>query len=197
MPLPTIEIQSKVASEGKHCSVAQTFSWRDGSLTCTYSPAADRFVEHYYEALNRSQRSGVHSQLPQFYVSASGKLTGAGLKPDISVNGTVVSDAAELVALFEKQGGPVLFDAQSHDAHPVNPHYVLGASDSDQQSDRGDKLSLAVQVAGTVRFGRGETAVTKAFNDAFVLVPHWEAQVRNAPKNLRRWLIVSQNTRYL
>lgn len=156
-------------------------------------------MEHYYEALNRSQRSGVQSQLPQFYVSASSKLTGAGLKPDISVNGTVLGEggAAELVALLEKQGSPVIFDAQSYDAHPVNPHYVLGAPDADQQSDRGDKLSFAVQVAGTVRFGRGETAVTKAFNDAFVLVPHWEAQSRNAPKNLRRFLIVSQNTRYL
>ncbi|KAH8664040.1 nuclear transport factor 2 domain-containing protein [Xylariales sp. PMI_506] len=166
MPLPTIETQAKVASD-----------------------AAEKFVDHYYDALNR------HQQLGQYYASASAKLTAAGVTPDISINGQVVGSAAELQSLLEKQGQPVVYEVQSWDAQPVNPHYVLGAVDPTVQSDKGDRLSLTVQVSGTVRYGRGEEAIVKSFNEAFVLVPHWEAQGRNAPRGLRRWLITSQNMR--
>ncbi|KAI0883201.1 uncharacterized protein GGS22DRAFT_37197 [Annulohypoxylon maeteangense] len=37
----------------------------------------------------------------------------------------------------------------------------------------------------------------QAFNEAFILVPHWEAWGRNPPRNLRKWVIVSQNFRTL
>lgn len=166
--------------------------------------AADRFVEYYYDTLNRPHRSSSTTQgLSQFYTSTSARLTGAGVVPDISVNGHVCSatspagPVAELRELLDKQGAPVHFDVHSVDAHPVNPHYVLGSVDPDVQSDKGDKLSLSLQVSGTVRFGKGDTAVVRGFNDAFVLVPHWEAQGRNAPRGLRGWLAVSQNLRYL
>ncbi|KAI0168229.1 hypothetical protein BJ166DRAFT_611157 [Pestalotiopsis sp. NC0098] len=168
MPLPSVETQVKVASEGK--------PHRSSSTT---------------------------QGLSQFYTSTSARLTGAGVVPDISVNGHVCSatspagPVAELRELLDKQGAPVHFDVHSVDAHPVNPHYVLGSVDPDVQSDKGDKLSLSLQVSGTVRFGKGDTAVVRGFNDAFVLVPHWEAQGRNAPRGLRGWLAVSQNLRYL
>ncbi|KAH6658310.1 nuclear transport factor 2 domain-containing protein [Truncatella angustata] len=172
MPLPSIETQVKVASE-----------------------AADRFVEHYYDALNKHHRG---TQLSQFYVSTSAKLTGAGLKPDISINGHVcAAGVPELEELIEKQGRPVHFEVQSVDAHPINPHYVLGSTNPEAQNDKGDKLSFTIQVGGTVKFGKGEDGTIRAFNDAFMLVPHWEAQGRNAARTLQRWLIVSQNSRYL
>ncbi|KAK6075296.1 nuclear transport factor 2 domain-containing protein [Seiridium cupressi] len=170
------------------------------TLTCFCFVAADRFVEYYYEALNRNLRGGpahTHQDLSQFYVSTSARLTGAGLKPDISINGHVCSAVSELQELLEKQGTPIHYDVQSVDAHPVNPHYVLGSTDPEVQNDKGDKMSFSVQVGGTIKFNRGDEATIKGFNDAFVLVPHWEAQGRNAPRGLRRWVVVSQNSRHL
>lgn len=58
-------------------------------------------------------------------------------------------------------------------------------------------MSLLVQVAGRATFGKGREAVRKGFSEVFVLVPNWEAMGRNPPRNLRRWLIASQNLRTL
>lgn len=87
----------------------------------------------------------------------------------------------------------------------------------------GDRISFVVQVSGTIRYGKpgdapaaavpaaagattsaaaggdaaaGEGApVEKAFNEAWLLVPHWEALGRNASRGLRRWVVTSQNFR--
>ncbi|KAI0135711.1 hypothetical protein F4814DRAFT_402293 [Daldinia grandis] len=85
----------------------------------------------------------------------------------------------------------------------------------------GDRLSFALQVSGVVRYGRGhgdgkgeavaggagagaadgggknDEPLEKPFNEAFLLVPHWEAWGRNASRGLRKWVIVSQNFRAL
>lgn len=127
-------------------------------------------------------------------MSASTKLTEAGLKPDISVNGQVCGSLAEYEALLDAQGGPVHYDVHSFDGHPVNPHYIIGAPDQ-TPSKNGDKTSIAVNVSGTLKLGKGEDAVEKGFNEAFILVPHWEAQSRRASRNARGWLIASQNFR--
>ncbi|CAI4210302.1 unnamed protein product [Parascedosporium putredinis] len=72
------------------------------------------------------------------------------------------------------------------------------AGSSSGPSDRsGSRMSLLVQVTGRVHFGKGRDSVRKPFNEVFVLVPNWEALSRNAPRNLRRWLIMSQNFRTL
>ena len=63
--------------------------------------AAQIFIDHYYEALNRR-----HSLGP-FYASTSAKLTAAGVKPDISINGAVCETVADYEALLDKQGSPV------------------------------------------------------------------------------------------
>lgn len=65
--------------------------------------------------------------------------------------------------------------------------------------EAGDRISLAVQVSGTVRYGKaGEEGTTeRAFNEAWLLVPHWEAWARNPPRGLRRWVVASQNFRAL
>ncbi|KAI1117167.1 hypothetical protein F5Y14DRAFT_448102 [Nemania sp. NC0429] len=85
----------------------------------------------------------------------------------------------------------------------------------------GDRLSFVVQVSGTIRYGRpgdaapaaaatstagaaagaGDAAAgdgtpaVSAFNEAWLLVPHWEALGRNASRGLRRWVVSSQNFR--
>ncbi|KAI1661205.1 hypothetical protein F4813DRAFT_399253 [Daldinia decipiens] len=211
MALPSPETQAKVASE-----------------------AAQSFVDHFYEALSKRR------PLSQFYASASARLTTAGVKPDISINGLLVPDASAYEALLETQGGPVSYDVASFDAQPVNPCFRIGEPEPPAGPGRdataaaavrnGDRLSFAVQVSGVVRYGRGHgdgkagvgdavavggggvgvgvggsnnsskddnEPLEKPFNEAFLLVPHWEAWGRNAPRGLRKWVIVSQNFRAL
>ncbi|KAI0833018.1 hypothetical protein F5Y06DRAFT_184402 [Hypoxylon sp. FL0890] len=214
MALPSPETQYKVASE-----------------------AAQVFIDHYYEAVSRRRPLGM------FYASTSPRLTAAGVRPDISINGLVCADVAAYEALLETQGGPVNYDIGSFDAHPVNPHFRAGEPEDQSGSGgaataaaatvrNGDRMSFAVQVSGTVRYGRGHIATgddgkaantaaalpnaftgtagaatgdakpedvvqEKDFNEAFVLVPHWEAWARNAPRGLRKWVVVSHNFRTL
>ncbi|KAI5867298.1 hypothetical protein GGS23DRAFT_169485 [Durotheca rogersii] len=199
MALPTAETLSRVASE-----------------------SAQSFVEHFYDALDKRR------PLAPFYASTSARLAGAGVKPDISINGKVLSPdggVAEYEAMLDAQGRPVAYEVTSFDAHPVVPHYVLGEPDpaggsSSAKVKDGDAMSFAVQVSGVVKYGRGgggggansgakdgrgaifgggskADVVEKGFNEAFLLVPHWEAWARNAPRNLRKWVIVSQNFRAL
>lgn len=164
------------------------------------------------------------------------------MKPDISVNGRVVESAAAYEALLDAQGRHVHYAVLSFDAHPVSPNYTLGCppalsltadgSDAAGGPGRGkvaksirdgDRVSFAVQVSGTIRYGQpgdkpsapaasaaaGTAAaaaagkdvavegppVEAAFNEAWLLVPHWEALGRNASRGLRKWLVVSQNFR--
>ncbi|RYO78696.1 hypothetical protein DL763_009540 [Monosporascus cannonballus] len=189
-PLPSMETRARVASE-----------------------AAQSFVEHYYEALNRR-----HNLAP-FYASTSGRLTAAGVKPDISINGNLCETVAEYEGLLNKQGSPVhcTYEIHSFDAHAINPHYTAGLHPSSSSSssadpagsgmnraerkavEAGDRVSVAVQVSGTARYGKagGEATTEHAFTEAWLLVPHWEAWARNAPRGLRRWVAVSQNFRTL
>ncbi|RYP42380.1 hypothetical protein DL767_000302 [Monosporascus sp. MG133] len=193
-PLPSMETRARVASE-----------------------AAQGFVDHYYDALNRR-----HNLAP-FYASTSSKLTAAGVRPDISINGNLCETVADYETLLNKQGSPVhwltcINEVHSFDAHAINPHYTTGLPSSSSSSsssadpagsgmnraerkavEAGDRVSVAVQVSGTVRYGKaGEEATTeRAFTEAWLLVPHWEAWARNAPRGLRRWVAVSQNFRTL
>lgn len=179
-------------------------------------------MEHYYESLNKRQ------PLAQYYASTSPHLTSASVKPDISINGRVVESVAAYEALLDAQGRHVHYHVASFDAHPVNPSYALGCPDAlsltaangtDGMRARaaksirdGDRLSFAVQVNGTVRYGKpgdangaGDNAaaavagdgapVEKAFNEAWLLVPHWEALGHNAARGLKKWVVVSQNFR--
>ncbi|KAI8959093.1 hypothetical protein F5Y11DRAFT_334124 [Daldinia sp. FL1419] len=193
MALPTPETQAKVASE-----------------------AAQSFIDHFYEALSKRRPLG------GFYASTSSRLAAAGVKPDISINGLAVPDVSAYESLLEAQGGPVTYDVASFDAHPANPAYRIGEPDSAPAPQaiaalrNGERMSVAVQVSGTVRYGRGrgdgarvgealavgnsaedDEPLEKPFNEAFLLVPHWEAWGRNAPRGLRKWVIVSQNFRAL
>ncbi|GAW16934.1 hypothetical protein ANO14919_063810 [Xylariales sp. No.14919] len=203
--LPSLDTQARVASD-----------------------AAQLFVEHYYNSLNKRQ------PLAQYYASISPHLTSASVKPDISINGRVVESTAAYEALLDAQGANVHYDVASFDAHPVNPNYTLGcpenisaAADGNEGGGGlgrgkvaksikdGDRVSFAVQVSGTIRYGKpGDapaptTGTTEAgnaaavdgapvetgFNESWLLVPHWEALGRNAARGLRKWVVVSQNFR--
>ncbi|TGJ80300.1 hypothetical protein E0Z10_g8480 [Xylaria hypoxylon] len=203
--LPSLDTQARVASD-----------------------AAQNFVEHYYQSLNKRQ------PLAQYYASISPHLTSASVKPDISINGRVVESTAAYEALLDAQGANVHYDIASFDAHPVNPNYGLGcpenlspAADANEGGGGpgrgkvaksikdGDRVSFAVQVSGTIRYGNPSDApvaanaaaeagnaaavegapVETGFNESWLLVPHWEALGRNAARGLRKWVVVSQNFR--
>ncbi|KAI6080731.1 hypothetical protein F4821DRAFT_250892 [Hypoxylon rubiginosum] len=202
MALPTAEIQANVVSA-----------------------AAQTFVDQYYEALARRQ----NRNLDHFYASTSPRLAGAGIKPDISINGRVCESVAEFESLLETQGSPASYDVRSFDAHPVNPAFGAGRHEGGDTAsvDKGDLVSFAVQVSGILKLGKGHVSrepeatdgavapvaptggnifgpgekvedagpIEKQFNEAFLLVPHWEAWAKNPPKNMRKWVIVSQNYR--
>ncbi|KAK8041353.1 Nuclear transport factor 2 domain containing protein [Apiospora phragmitis] len=205
-------VQAKVASEGRQGSeITFAVESRPGLTMQCATAAARNFVDNFYETLNRG-KSPV-----QYYVSSSAKLTNVGgLKPDISINGRVCGSSnpneagaavAEYEQLLEAQRGgstaPVHYEIHSFDAQPLNPNYVIGLTPAEQQQpvsstrerDVAERLSFGVQVEGAVRLGRGEDAAERDFNEAFVLVPHWEAHGRNASRNMRKWLVVSQNFR--
>ncbi|KAH9904744.1 hypothetical protein F4778DRAFT_43959 [Xylariomycetidae sp. FL2044] len=199
MAQPSIDAQAKVASE-----------------------AAQNFIDHYYDSLNRRHT------LSSYYASSSNLLTSASVKPDISINGHVLSSPAEYENLLNTQGGPVSYEVISWDVHPVNPDFRIGYPDSllggKKSGDfKGEKLSFAIQVSGTVKYGKGnvkggETTTTTnttttaatdgkngdsvgvrevAFNESWLLVPHWEAWSPKAARGLRKWVVVSQNFRAL
>ncbi|KAK8067008.1 Nuclear transport factor 2 [Apiospora hydei] len=196
-------IQAKVASEGKqqqHEGYKLTFEMesKTGLTTQCATAAAQNFVDSFYETLQRGKSPA------QYYASSSAKLTTVGgLRPDISINGRVCGDVAEYERLLEAQGAPVHYEIHSFDAQPLNPNYVIGLTPAEQQQpvsstrerDVAERLSFSVQVSGAVKLGKGEDVAEKDFNEAFVLVPHWEAQGRSASRNMRKWLVVSQNFR--
>ncbi|KAI2615926.1 hypothetical protein GGR54DRAFT_255213 [Hypoxylon sp. NC1633] len=157
MALPTPDTQAKVASE-----------------------AAQIFIDRFYEALTHQR------PLSPFYASTSPKLTGAGIKPDLSINGQPLDGgvaAYEALLKAQAQGNAVAWDVSSFDAQPVTAWYRIGDPSVDPQTGdlvpdggggggggsaaaaaaaamlrNGDKISFAVQVNGTVRYGRGHVA---------------------------------------
>jgi NTF2-related export protein 1/2 len=137
-------------------------------LTLTKT-AAQSFVDDYYESLNKRQPLG------QYYASASKHLTSASVKPDISINGRVVESVADYEAMLDAQGINVTYEVQSFDAHPANANYAIGCpenisvatSSSGDSAGRaklnksvrdGDRVSFAIQVSGTVRYGKPSEA---------------------------------------
>lgn len=154
--------------------------------------AAELFVARYYEALNRN------STLLPFYMDSTARYT---TKADISINGAIVTSPAEYSKLLEEQGPGVHYEAESFDTHVLNPSFAYSAPDhipdQDMREKKGERMSVAVTVMGKVRYGKGKDAPVKMFNETFVLVPNWDAMVRNPPRGIRRWLIMSQNFRAL
>lgn len=185
---PSEDTQVKVAGEGMFDPDSPTTSDPANKL-----PGAQAFVEAFYHALS----SG--NSLNPFYTTTSKSYTSLPLPADISINGTPHPDPDSYHKLLAAHGTP-RFDIESFDSHAMNPAFNLGSTGNEggRGSDKnGSKMSLLVQVAGRVTFGKGRESVKKSFSEVFVLVPNWEAMGRNPPRNMRKWLIMSQNLRTL
>lgn len=138
--------------------------------------------------------------------------------PDISINGHVLSpasptpefpnpppphQAAQALLVTSRGAAGAHYEVASFDAHPVNTSYSVGAdavnNSGNNLSSRAERISFAVQVSGSARYGKsGEDGfLEQAFTEAWLLVPHWEAQGPKAPRALRKWVVVSQNFRAL
>ncbi|KAH7151973.1 nuclear transport factor 2 domain-containing protein [Dactylonectria estremocensis] len=156
------------------------------------SEAADTFVNHYYQAINN------RSSLLPFYVNSSSRYA---LPADISINGAIVATPADYSQLLEGQGKEAHYEIESFDAHPVNPSFQYGAPETIYDNARveknGGKTSIAVTIMGRLQLGRGREAPQTMFNETIMLVPNWDAMVKNPPRGMKRWLILSQNFRAL
>ncbi|KKA27866.1 hypothetical protein TD95_003247 [Thielaviopsis punctulata] len=183
----TSEMQTKLASEGLSPPISHLFSPPQDLTNQPSRAGANSFVEAYYHTLNSPSRN-----LAQFYTNSNAKYTSAQVSAQIVVNGSPVADPAAYTTLVAAQGADIRYDVESFDTHVVNPAFAIAAPENTQP--RG---SILVQVTGKVSFGKGRDMVKKAFSEVFILVPNWDAHARNAPKNLRRFLIMSQNYRSL
>lgn len=167
------------------------------------SDGAQNFVEWYYRDLNDGR------PLAPYYINSNTKYASAGQTAEITINGAHLADPSEFEALLEKQrssaggGKPrVRYDVDSFDAHVINDDYLTAAPEHVRAKgpDRaGGRISMVVSVLGVLHLGAEPEAAParKAFSDVFVLVPNWDARGRNPPRNVKRFLIASQNYRTL
>ncbi|KAF4336630.1 nuclear transport factor 2 eukaryote [Fusarium beomiforme] len=158
----------------------------------TSSDAAEIFTNNYYQAINRQ------NDILPFYINSSPRYP---IAADISINGTVLQTPADYSKLLEAQGKDTRYEIESFDAHVLNPSFAMGAPenifDNAKKEKNGDKMSILVTVMGRVQYGKGREAPQKMFNETFVLVPNWESMVKNPPKGIKKWLVMSQNFRAL
>ena len=164
------------------------------------SEGAQNFLDWYYRELND------HRPLSSFYVNSSTKYTGAGATADIVINGAQLTSPSDYEALLlEQRGGPtskirVKYEVDGFDVQVLNSNFGLACPEqilAKGPDKSGSRLSMAVQVSGILHLGGGADAPRKAFNEVFVLVPNWDATGPRAPRNMRKWLILSQNYRTL
>lgn len=184
------------------------------TLVKASSDSAQKFIDWYYRDLNDAK------PLSSYYVNASNKYAAAGVTADLTINGAHLAHPDEYELLLQQQRGGaatngavaggsrshnsargrVRHEVDSFDAQVLNDDYTLGAPAHlvEQGPDRhGSRLSLLVSVMGVLHLGTGHDAVRKTFNEVFVLVPNWDARGRNPPRNVKRYLISSQNYRTL
>lgn len=149
-------------------------------------------MNHYYQAINH------RSSLLPFYINSSSRYP---ITADISINGAVVPTPADYSTLLEAQGVGVHYEVESFDAHVMNQSFNIGAPeniyDGAKMEKNGSRMSIIVTTMGRVQFGKGRDAPQKMFNETFILVPNWESMVKNAPRGMKRWLVMSQNFRAL
>lgn len=189
MSYPTEETEVKVSSDG-----AQTF------------------VDWYYRDLNEGR------SLAPYYVNANTKYTAAGVTADITINGAHLATPGEFEALLQEQRGGsattngasssssssrkprVRYEIDSFDVQVINDDYLVAAPEfirSKGPDKSGGRVSMVVTVMGILHLETEPEATRKTFSDVFVLVPNWDARSRNPPRNVKRFLISSQNYRTL
>lgn len=115
--------------------------------------------------------------------------------PSIVLNGNVISSAAQMQTMFEKEMPVARYEVQSFDCQVMNPNYIPENSKG-TVSPSGKNMTILVIVSGYVKYGESRAAPTKGFSENFVLVPNPDIdQAKNKGKNVKDWLIQSQNFR--
>lgn len=153
---------------------------------------AESFIDQYYTALNASR-----NQIKTFYLPSSTPASGRSL-PHISFNGELVQGAAALQETFEKQMPYTHFEAQSVNAHVLNP--VLIPTENKSKKDAERNMSITIQVSGHVRLIERKEGPMRGFSDSFVLVPNTEAaggKGTGKQNQGQQWVIQSQNFRFV
>lgn len=192
MSYPTIDTEVKVSSNG-----------------------AETFIDWFYRDLNEGR------PLSSYYINSSTKYANAGATADITINGAHLPGPSEFEALLEEQRGNsssatngasehprgrttgkarVRYEVDSFDAQVLNDDYCIGAPEnllSKGPDNKGGRISMLVSVMGILHLETEPEPTRKTFNEVFVLVPNWDARARNPPRNVKRFLISSQNYRSL
>jgi NTF2-related export protein 1/2 len=103
--------------------------------------AAQQFVDAFYQTLsNQKARAGITS----FYIKPT---LASPQRPDITLNGNVISDPSEVQKIFENQIPKAQYEVQSFDCHVINPNYNVGLDDAALSPEKdGKKMSIVVGV---------------------------------------------------
>lgn len=194
MSYPTIDTEVKVSSNG-----------------------AETFIDWFYRDLNEGR------PLSSYYINSSTKYANAGATADITINGAHLPNPSDFEALLDQQRGNnsssapnggaseqprgrttgkarVRYEVDSFDAHVLNDDYCIGAPEhlvSKGPDKNGGRISMLVSVMGILHLETEPEPTRKTFNEVFVLVPNWDARTRNSARNVKRFLISSQNYRSL
>lgn len=187
------------------------------------SDSAQKFIEWYYQDLNDSKPlsqyyvnsnnkyatagvtaditiNGAHLANPGEYETLLEGQRGGPNSRTSSTTTTTTNGAAPRSNTRSSSAARLRHEVDSFDAQVINDDYTLGAPEHlvNQGPDRhGSRISMLVSVMGILHLGSGHDATRKTFNEVFVLVPNWDARGRNPPRNVKRYLISSQNYRTL
>lgn len=163
----------------------------------TSTTGAKNFIDLYYDSVNNL------SKLESFYIDSNAKYSAASLKADISINGKVVEGGpAGYEKMLQHQANgknKIIHEVESYNPVVVNPDFMLARPDNlkvgaDAPVFRNNPpVSMNVLVSGEVRYGAGRDAERANFTENFILVPNWDAWARNPPRNMKKFLIYSQN----
>ena len=114
--------------------------------------------------------------------------------PKIIFNGNTILDAAAMQKMFEEQMPQAKYEVQCYDSQVINPNY--GAENAEcRASTSGKNMSILVSVSGYVKYGEPRQAKLNGFSETFVLTPNPAAAASSKGKNLKEWLIQTQNFR--
>jgi NTF2-related export protein 1/2 len=166
---------------------------RDTPALAKNITAAESFTDAYYVALTSTRGS-----LPEYYVPKT-VLPSGKLLPQISYNGTVVSDPDDFANTYTTQMPFAFFEVQSVNAHVLNPA-LAPLDNTAKPKEQEANMSILVQVSGYVRLIERKEGPMRAFSDTLVLVPNKEeagAKGKGKTGEGKSWLIQNQNFRFV
>ena len=118
--------------------------------------------------------------------------------PAIVFNGSVISDPAAMQKLFQEEMPKAEYVLGDFDCHVINPSYVVeGAQGGLAHS--GKNMTILLTVSGSVKYGQSRSVEPRGFSETFVLTPNPAASAnsRQPSRNVKEWLIQSQNFRLI